>query len=172
MAGCCSLIPFIDTPLSPPDHERGFMVTPLNNLSGPCYRPKKVSVGTQTPPVLDNMPPLIPAIPYTTPTGPRSYAHFPIWQQMQVPGGHPQGYFTDCMICGKPFEQIADEIVIDFIHHTEYPGELYYVREARRRAFVKGMHTGTYFLIPRGVCQAAACDGNIYALASPGRYSN
>ena len=77
---------------------------------------------------------------------------------MQVSGGHSQGYFTDCMICGKPFEQTADEIVIDFIH-TEYPGEPYYVKEARRRAFVEGMHAGTYFLIPRGVSQAAACDG-------------
>ena len=44
------------------------------------------------------------------------------------------------------------------------PTEPYYVKETRRRAFVEGMHAGTYFLIPRGVSQAAACDGNVYAI--------
>ena len=83
MAGCCNLIPCVDTPLSRPDHERGFMVAPpLNDLSGPCYRPKKVSVGTKTMTVLDNVPPPTQAVPYSTPTRPRSYAHLPIGQQL------------------------------------------------------------------------------------------
>ena len=165
MAGCCNLIPFVDIPLSPPAHERGFMVTPLNDLSCFCYQPKKVSVGTQTMPILDSVPPPTPAVPHTTSTRPRRPDRFPIGQQVQVPGSYPQGHFTDCMICGKPFEQITDEIVIDFIHNTEYPGEPYYVKEeARRRAFIEGMHAGTYFLFPRGVSQATACDGNIYAI--------
>ena len=67
------------------------------------------------------------------------------------------------MICGNPFEQIADEIVIDFVHHTEYPGEPSFVKEARTRAFIEGMYAGNYFLIPRGVSHAAACVGNVYA---------
>ena len=171
MAGCCNLIPFVDTPLSSRAHERRFMVTPLNYLSGPCYRPNKVSVGTHTTPVLDNVPPPTPAIPYTAPTRPRSYAQFPIGQQMQVPGGHSQGYFADCMMCGKTFET-ADEIVIDFIHHTEYLGEPFYNKEARRRDFVVGMHAGTYVLIPRGVSQAATCDGNIYAIPQGAMVTN
>ena len=83
---------------------------------------------------------------------------------MQTPNGTAQGYFTDCMICGKVYEQLADEIVIDYIHHTEYPGEPYNVKKARRRAFIEGMHTGTYFLILRVVSQATACDGNVYAI--------
>ena len=88
MDGCCNLIPFVETSLSRPDNKRGFMVAPLNVLSGPCYQRKKVSVGTQTMSVLDNVPPPTPAVPYSTPTRPRSYAHFPIRQQLQVPGGH------------------------------------------------------------------------------------
>ena len=164
IARCCKLIPFVDTPMSPPLHERGFMTTPLNDLFRSCYQPKMVSVATQTVPISDVVPPPTPAIPYGASTRPRSYAHFPIGQQMQVPGSYQQGQFTDCMICGKPFEQIGDEIVIDFIHHTKYPGEPYYVKAASRRAFIEGMHAGTYFLIPRRVSQAAACDGNVYAI--------
>ena len=95
----------------------------------------------------------------------RRVAHFPAGQRMQTLNGTAQGYFTSCMICGRPYEQIADEIVIDYIHHLEYPGEPYYIKEARRRAFIEGMHAVTYFLIPRGVSKAAACNGNVFAIA-------
>ena len=43
MSECCNLIPFVDTPLSPPDHERGFMVTPLTDLSRSCCHSEKIS---------------------------------------------------------------------------------------------------------------------------------
>ena len=79
---------------------------------------------------------------------------------MKVPGGIHKD------ISPTTFDQIADEIVVDFILHTEYPGEPYYVKEAGRRVFVDGMHAVTcfHFLIPRGVSQAAECDGNINAI--------
>ena len=68
------------------------------------------------------------------------------------------------MICGKPFEQIADGIVIAFIHHTESPGEPYYVK-GRKRAIVEGMHAGTFYLISRGMSLAAAYGGYVYAIS-------
>ena len=61
-------------------------------------------------------------------------------------------------------EQIADDIVNDYIHYTENPGEPYFIKEARRSAFIEGMNAATYFLIPRGVTQQAACVGNVYAI--------
>ena len=90
--------------------------------------------------------------------------HLPAGQPSQMLNGATQGYFTNCMICGKLYEQIAGEIVIDFIHNTDYPGEPYYVKEARRRAFIEGMHAGPYVLIPRGLSRAAACDDNVYGV--------
>ena len=129
-------------------------------------------MGVQTTPILESEPSLAPPDPHPTPMRKRRYAHFPSGQQLQAPDGSSQGYFTDCMICGQPFEQIADEIVIDFIHHSEYPGEPYYVKEARRKAFIEGMHAGTCFLIPWGVSQATACDGNVYAIPQGAKMTN
>ena len=162
MAACCNLIPFVDTTSSHPPHERGFLDISINDLLTPYTQPKKVSVGVQILPSWAFQPPLTPVAPPSTPMMPRSLAHFPTGQQ--APNGTKRWYFTDCMICGKPYEQIANEIVIDCNHHTEYPGEPYYVKEARWRAFVEGMHEGTYFLIPRGESQAADCDGNVQAI--------
>ena len=161
MVACVDFIPFVDTPMSPPPHERGFLDTSTNDLL-PTYVQPEVSVGVQILPSWDFQPRLTPMVPLPTPMMTRNIAHLPSGQQ--TPNGPTQGYFTDCMICGKPYEQIADQIVIDYIHHTEYPEEPYYVKEARRRAFEEGLHAGTYFLITRGVSQAAACDGNVYAI--------
>ena len=37
--------------------------------------------------------------------------------------------------------------------------------ERRKRAFLDGMAAGTFLLMPGGVSQAAACDGNWYSVA-------
>ena len=148
MAECCNLILFVDANLSPPAHERDFMVTPLNEQSKSCCQPQLVSVGVQTMPTLGDEPSSTPSIPHPTPIRMRNYAYFPSGQQLQVPSGSSTGYLTDCMICGELFEQIFDWIDI----------------EARRRAFFEGMRAVTYYLVPRGMFQAAACDGNVYAI--------
>ena len=54
--------------------------------------------------------------------------------------------------------------MIDFIHRTDYLGESAIRKEGRRLPFLGGMRAGTFLLIPRGVLQAAACDGNVYAI--------
>ena len=41
MSECCNLIPFVDAPLLPPDHERGFMFFPFNDLSRFCCQPEE-----------------------------------------------------------------------------------------------------------------------------------
>ena len=41
MAACYILIPFVDIPLSSPQHERGFMNTPLNDLLTQNNQPKR-----------------------------------------------------------------------------------------------------------------------------------
>ena len=86
-------------------------------------------VGRQTLPMWESQPPLTPAFPPPTPMTSRNLALFPAGQQMQTLNGPVQIHFSDCMICDKLYEQIADEIVIDYIHHTEYPGEPYYIKE-------------------------------------------
>ena len=36
--------------------------------------------------------------------------------------------------------------------------------DERRKAFLAGMEAGTFMFVPRGLSQAAACDGNLYTM--------
>ena len=71
---------------------------------------------------------------------------------------------TDCLICGKSVEQIQDEAVIDYLHKTDIRGESPEQFNARRLAFLEGMKVSCFMLIPGGVSQASACDGNLYSI--------
>ena len=71
---------------------------------------------------------------------------------------------TDCLICGKSVEQIQDEAVIDYLLKTAVQGESPEQFNARRLAFLEGMKVGYFKLIPGGVSQASACDGNMYSI--------
>ena len=68
------------------------------------------------------------------------------------------------MICGKSVEQIKDEAVIDYMHKTAIPNKSTQQFNARRMAFLEGMKIETFLLLPGGVSQAAACDGNFYTI--------
>ena len=72
---------------------------------------------------------------------------------------------SDCVICGKSVQQIQTETVNDYIDKTGEPGETLAETERRKRAFLDGMAAGTFLLMPGGVSQAAACDGNWYSVA-------
>ena len=73
--------------------------------------------------------------------------------------------------------QIQNEAVTDYLHKTAVLGETADQLEARKRAFIEGMKVRTFLLIPEGVSQAAACDGNNYTrdhtrhIALPGTLS-
>ena len=73
--------------------------------------------------------------------------------------------FSDCLICGNVVQQIQDETVKDYLDKTVVLGETLAETEARRRAFLDGMLAGTFLLVPGGVSQATACDGNWYSFA-------
>ena len=68
----------------------------------------------------------------------------------------------DCYVCGKSFDTIKEEILFNFLEQTHIDGESYQTRLRRRNAFQAGMQAGSFILVPRGVSQAAACDGNQY----------
>ena len=72
---------------------------------------------------------------------------------------------SDCVVCGKPVQQIQDEATIDYLDKTVVPGETLAETERRKRAFLDGMAAGTFLLVPGGVSQAAACDANWYTVA-------
>ena len=71
---------------------------------------------------------------------------------------------TDCLVCGKSEEQIQDEAVIDYLHKTAIRGESAEQFNARRLALLERLRVGCFMLIPGGVSQASACDGNVYSI--------
>ena len=71
---------------------------------------------------------------------------------------------SDCIICGKPVQQIHEETVNDYLDRTVMLGETLAETQARRSSFLDGMNAGTFLLMPGGVSQAAACDRNWYSI--------
>ena len=131
---CREIIPMVDTPMSPPPEEKG-----------PTYDTYSVDgQGEITQQSLDAVA-----------------NHF---QGMEVETNNPMANYSDCVICGKSTSQIQCEAVTDYLRKTAILGELADQLEARKRALLEGMQVGTFLLLPGGVSQAAACDGNIYTI--------
>ena len=58
---------------------------------------------------------------------------------------------TGCVVCGKTYADIKEEITLGYIEQTHITGETYEQRMARRDAIQAGMKAGSFILIPRGV---------------------
>ena len=86
------------------------------------------------------------------------------FQGMGIETNNPMANYSDCVICGKSTLQIQSEAVRDYLRKTAILGESADQLEARKRAFMEGMQVGTFLLLPGGVSQAAACDGNVYTI--------
>ena len=135
---CKNLIPQRDTPLSPPYADK---IIPSENFTSVA------TDGSSSGNSLDEV-----------------LSHF---KKMDVKETAPSA-FSDCLICGKSTEQIQDEAVIDFLLKNPISGETPEHWNARRVAFLAGMKVGTFMLVPGGVSQAAACDGNLYSVTLSG----
>ena len=131
---CREIIPMVDTPMSPPPEEKG-----------PTYGTYSADgQGEITQQSLDAVA-----------------NHF---QGMEIETNNPMANYSDSVICGKSTLQIQSEAVTDYLRKTAILGESADQLEARKRAFLEGMQVGTFLLLPGGVSQAAACDGNIYTI--------
>ena len=131
---CRNLEPQVDTPLSPPEQDRG-----------PRY-----SCGSR-----DNSPPSI------TTSMEAVASHFDVMALTESPS---LVSYSDCIICGKPEQQIQEETVNEYLGRTVTVGETLAETQARRRAFLDDMNAGAFLLMPGGVSRAAACDGNWYSV--------
>ena len=80
--------------------------------------------------------------------------------------------YGDCVVCGRSYEQIKEMSALIFLESTTTNGESYAERQRRREAFIAGIETGTVLLVPRGLSQAAACDGNYYQIPEDGNNVN
>ena len=132
------LEPIPDTPESPPIQEQGTNGNAINN------------------PLSDDQFPYWPDNAHLTGVAVRTSATC----------GKPNFFeHGDCYVCGRSFDTIREEITLNFLEQTDIDGELYHTRLRRRNALQAGMLAGSFIHIPRGVSQAAACDGNRYQVA-------
>ena len=67
---------------------------------------------------------------------------------------------------------MKETAVLGYLESTTYRGEGYNDQKRRRDAYLAGMDQDTVLFIPRGVSQAAACDGNLYRITLEGDNSN
>ena len=80
--------------------------------------------------------------------------------------------YGGCTVCGKSYAAIQEEITLGYLEQTHIPEEIYIQRIRRRNAFQARMKAGSVILVPGGVSQAAACDGNYYQIPSVDDLSN
>ena len=131
---CRNLVPQVDTPLSPPEKDRRPQCS-YNTFSSP------------SPSMANSMETIA--------------GHF---DGMALTESSPMIGYSDCVVCGKPVQQIHKETVNDYLDKTLVVGETLAETQARRRAFLDAMNAGTFLLMPGGVSRAAACDGNWHSI--------
>ena len=121
---CRNLVPMVDTPLSPPPHERGptYDTRPTVYCDAHGYQLQRPDQSLES-----------------------VTKHF---QRMGLSGTNSLAGYSDCVICGKPVEQIKDEAVIDYLHKTAIPNESLQQFNASRKAFLEGKEIGTFLLLP------------------------
>ena len=87
------------------------------------------------------------------------------------PHPHRNETVTSCLVCGKPYDQVIEETVADYLSQTAQPGETVRERQIKRNSFNDGVQSGVFTFIPPGVSQAAASDGMIYSVNYNGQNS-
>ena len=66
-----------------------------------------------------------------------------------------------CAICKKTYDQIAVEILIEYVGTTEYPEETIKDRNVRSRAFIDGFEAAVFTLKNAGLLRSYVCDGSV-----------
>ena len=73
-------------------------------------------------------------------------------------------WVTECLLCGKSYDQVIEETTADYLNQTAQSGETVRERQIKRNAFIDGIQSGVFTFLPPGVSQAAARDGLVYTV--------
>ena len=159
----------------PPSTYSG--VQPQQHPIAQCSQIDPVPYSSMSPPLIDQFPSYAPRDDdYDDPTEPQ-------WARNQhITGlgisasglcGQPNDVLSSgCVVCGNSFQAIKEEVTLGYLESTHIPGETYEQRQSRRKAFQAGMKAGSFIISPRGVSQAAACDGILYRVGPENDNSN
>ena len=150
---------------SPPSTYSG--VQPQQHPIAQCSQIDPVSYSPMSPPLIDQFPNYAPRDNDLEVQAESQWA-----KNQHITGlgisasglcGQPNDVlYSGCVVCGKSFQAIKEEVTLGYLESTHIPGETYEQRQSRRRAFEAGMKAGSFIIVPRGVSQAAACDRILY----------
>ena len=76
---------------------------------------------------------------------------------------------SGCIFCGKSADIVHEEITFYYLERTHRAEKSCTTRQRRKDSFQSGMRGGSFFLVPREVSQAAACDENLYQVMANDR---
>ena len=68
------------------------------------------------------------------------------------------------MVCVKPYEQVLEEAIAEYLQHTAEIDETVRERYLKRQALIAGLQSGVIGVIPWGMSQAATCHGIICSI--------
>ena len=138
---CQQITPIPDTPESP---------TPENREQADSFRPHDIP-DQPSPNLFDNPPNMT-----TVADGLRNLTLHPRPQRIE--------WVTECLVCGKSYDQNIEDTVANYLNQTTQSGETVRDRQIKRNAFIDGIQSEVFTLLPPGVSQAAACDGLVYSV--------
>ena len=66
---------------------------------------------------------------------------------------HPERneWVTGCLVCEKPYNQVIEETVADYLNQTAQPIETVRERQIKRNAFIDGTQSNVFKFLPPGV---------------------
>ena len=135
-----------DEMLTPTDGNRAQFLTHTRN-----HRPIPDTPQSPTPENCGQSDDFYPThIPLNTPPPPNIIAVADELRNLTL-HPHPQRneWVTGCLVCGKPYDQVIEETVADYLDKTAQPGETVRERQIKRNAFIDGVQSGVFTFIPR-----------------------
>ena len=67
-------------------------------------------------------------------------------------------------MCGNSYDQVHERLTTDYLLRVVEAGKTIQDCQRKRQAFLAGAQCGAVTFIPRGVSQAATCDGIVYTI--------
>ena len=65
-------------------------------------------------------------------------------------------HVTGCLFCGKPYEQLIEEAVSDYLHQTTEPGEAVRDGDLKGRVVLNGLQSDVFTFVVRTATHSQA----------------
>ena len=139
-------------------------VSAVNTSSQPQHGPQTSEVLRLTPPAAGWLESPTPSNrgqttefePYVLPDSPHEFKTHSVLQEPEL---HSHLEFSNqvsvCIVCGKPWNQVIEETVGDYLHRKRVPGEKFRDHHIKRQSFLESLSCGVIAFVSREISQSA-----------------